>query len=337
MVKTAGSRAVWGRLAGDTVSMPNSVAIEVNELVHRYGDRVALDQVTFQLEAGGLLGLLGPNGGGKSTLFKILATALPPTGGVARILGADVSRDRTTVRRYLGVVFQHPAVDGKLTVKENLRHQGHLHGLSGRTLRERIHVVTESLSVGDRLGDSVDILSGGLRRRVEIAKALLHKPRVLILDEPSTGLDPGARADLINHLVQLRHSDGVTVLLTTHFLDEADRCDRIGLLDAGRLVALDTPAALKATIGGDILTLTTTNPAGLADKVSERFRVQATVVGGGVRIERDRGHEFVTELIESYPGEIDSVTVGRPTLGDVFVHRTGHRLWDASIGAGDGT
>ncbi len=171
-------------------------------------------------------------------------------------------------------------------------------------------------------------MSGGLQRRVELAKALLHEPEALILDEPSTGLDPAARAAVMDYLDTLRQEKGVTCLITTHLMDEADHCDRIGILDQGRLVASDTPAGLKATIGGDVLTVATADPSLLAGKVAERFGLPTDVVDGVVRIERERGHQFITDLIEAFPGEIDSVTVGKPTLNDVFVHLTGHRMRD---------
>ena len=171
-------------------------------------------------------------------------------------------------------------------------------------------------------------LSGGLQRRVELAKGLLHRPNILILDEPSTGLDPGARAGLMDYLQELRDRDGVTSLLTTHLMDEADRCDQVAILDEGRLIATGTPASLKGTIGGDVLTVRCDDPGLLSQKASDRFDVSTKVLDGAVRIERDRGHEFVPDLIEAFPGEINSVTVGRPTLDDVFLHLTGHRLWD---------
>ncbi|MCH7702051.1 MAG: ABC transporter ATP-binding protein, partial [Planctomycetes bacterium] len=230
--------------------MSLAVAVELEALSHRYGDRLALDAVSLQVAPASVFSLLGPNGSGKSTLFRILATLMAPSSGTARVAGLDVRAQRDQVRRRIGVAFQHPSLDAKLTVFENLRHQGHLYGLSGRALRERIRELLDRFALTDRAGDRTETLSGGLKRRVELAKALLHAPQILILDEPSTGLDPAARASLMDHLHQLRDQDGVTTLLTTHLMDEADRCDRIGVLDEGRLVALDGPAELKRTIGG---------------------------------------------------------------------------------------
>jgi len=301
--------------------------VEVASLTHRYGDRVALEGVTLNVDRGAIFALLGPNGSGKTTLFKILTTLLRPTSGTARVAGRDVVAERDRVRGRIGIVFQKPSLDGKLTVLENLTHQGHLYGLWGRELRRRGEEVLEQFCLTDRASDRVETLSGGLQRRVELAKGLLHKPEVLILDEPSTGLDPGARADLMAHLRELRDRHGVTSLLTTHLMDDADRCDCVGILDGGRLVTLGTPAALKTTIGKDVVTINGGNPASLAARANEKFVCKAEVVDGSVRIERERGHEFVPQLIEAFPGEIDSVTVGKPTLDDVFLRQTGHRLW----------
>ncbi len=309
---------------------PPLPAVEVVHLRHRYGERVALDDVSFSVASGEIFGMLGPNGGGKTTLFKIVSTLLFPTEGTVRVFGDDVVKDPAAVRERLGVVFQHPALDGKLTVEENLRHQGHLYGLSGRALSVRIGEVLARVRLEDRRHDLVATLSGGLQRRAEVAKALLHRPQLLVLDEPSTGLDPAARRDIWQDLSVLRRQEGTSIILTTHLMDEAAACDRVAILDLGRLVALDTPAALTAAIGGDVVQVTTRDPERLAARVAERFAVSAKVVDGRVNIERDRAHEFIAELVESFPGEIDAVTFGKPTLEDAFVHYTGHRLGEAS-------
>ncbi|HEY3382770.1 MAG TPA: ABC transporter ATP-binding protein [Vicinamibacterales bacterium] len=293
---------------------------------HRYESRMALDGVTLQVAAGEIFGLLGPNGGGKSTLFKIVSTLLAPSEGSVQVFGDDVVRDAAAVRRHLGVVFQKPALDGRLTVSENLRHQGHLYGLRGDRLARRIAGVLARVGLSDRGRDLVGTLSGGLQRRAEVAKALLHEPRALVLDEPSTGLDPSVRRDIWDDLERLRDQEGTTVLLTTHLMDEAAGCDRVGILDEGRLVALGTPTSLTDAIGGDVVLVTARNAAGLAPRIRDRFGVGADLVGDKVRIERDRAHAFVTELVESFPGEIDAISFGRPTLEDVFVHYTGKRL-----------
>lgn len=310
--------------------MAEQSIVKIQSLTHRYASRVALNAVTFDVERASIFGLLGPNGGGKTTLFKILTTLISPASGSARVNGADVVTQRDEVRNHIGVVFQNPGLDGKLSVMENLIHQGHLYGMRGVSLRKRSGELLERFRVSDRASDRVETLSGGLQRRVELAKGLLHKPVLFILDEPSTGLDPAARIGLMDYLVELRDQDGVTSLLTTHLMDEADRCDRIGILDEGKLVAIDSPTALKETIGGDVLTVSTTNPSQLSEKVKSRFGGKSDVIDGVVRIEREKGHAFVPELIEAFPGEIESITLGKPTLDDVFVHLTGHRLGDES-------
>ncbi len=228
-------------------------ALATSELTHRYGERVALDHVSLQVAPREIFGLLGPNGGGKTTLFRILSTLVRPTSGSATILGLDLLRDTGSLRSRIGVVFQAPSLDKKLKVRENLTHQGHLYGLSGTALRERIDHLLLEFHLRDRTGDLVETLSGGLQRRVEIAKSLLHRPELLLLDEPSTGLDPGARIDLWQTLYRLRDQQGVTVLLTTHLMEEAERCDRVAIIDQGKIVASGTPEKLRAEIGGDVI------------------------------------------------------------------------------------
>jgi ABC-2 type transport system ATP-binding protein len=305
-----------------------SPAVEVEQLRHQYGDRVALDGVSLAVARGEILALLGPNGGGKSTLFRILSTLQRPSGGRARVLGRDVVAEPDAVRRHLGVVFQHPSVDPKLTVAENLAHHGALYGLGGRALRARAEAALRRVGLWERRGERVERLSGGLRRRTELAKALLPTVEILLLDEPSTGLDPTARREFLAALRELRDADGITVVLTTHDMEEAERCDRIGILDRGRLVALGTPESLKARVGGDVLVLQTTSAESLREKVRARFGVDGRVVDGVLRLERPRGHELVPALVEAFPDEVQSVTYGRPTLEDAFVSLTGHRWGD---------
>jgi ABC-2 type transport system ATP-binding protein len=297
--------------------------IQVDNLTHRYGDRMALDRVSFEVRRGEIFGLLGPNGGGKSTLFRILSTMMAPTEGRAAIAGHDVERDPAAVRRTVGVVFQTQSLDKALTVEENLRGQGHLHGLSGATLRERMNAAMERLGLKDRRRDLVETLSGGLRRRVEIAKALLHRPQVLLMDEASTGLDPAARRDVTRHVEMLREHEGVTILLTTHILEEADRCDRLVLLHQGHIVAEGSPSELRARIGGDVVVLDTPDAPALAAQIAQRFGAQAAARDGQVRVEIENGHRFITEVVEAFPGAIDSVGLHKPTLEDVFVRETG--------------
>jgi len=297
--------------------------IQVQNLTHQYGDRVALSNVSFEVKKGEIFGLLGPNGGGKSTLFRILSTMMVPTDGHAIIAGHDVEREPAAVRRHVGVVFQTQSLDKALTVEENLRAQGHLHGLSGVILRDRMERAMERLGLLDRRRDLVETLSGGLRRRVEIAKALLHQPQVLLMDEASSGLDPSARRDLSRHVEDLRQSEGVTILLTTHILEEADRCDRLVLLHQGKIVAEGTPAKLRSRIGGDVVLLESADTKALAARIAQRFGLQPSVTDGRVRVEIENGHRFIAEVVEAFPGAIESVGLHKPTLEDVFVHETG--------------
>jgi ABC-2 type transport system ATP-binding protein len=310
-------------------------AVEARALSRDYGDRHALDAVSLAVAPGEIFALLGPNGGGKTTLFRILATLMAPTSGSFAVFGRTPADGVRELRRVMGVVFQNPGLDRKLGVRENLEIQGALYGLSGRSLARRIDAALESLGVLDRAGDAVETLSGGLARRVEIAKALLHEPRVLLLDEPSTGLDPGARRDLRELLRRLSREEGTTVLLTTHLFEEAEAADRIGLLDRGRLVALDTPAALKARVGGDVITLETDGPAEatrLSGEVAGRFAAEAgrvSATGSAVRLELPQAHTFVPRLVEAFPGRFRAVTLGAPSLEDVFVDLTGRRFRDS--------
>ena len=303
-------------------------AVQVEQLAHRFGLREALGGISFEVATGEIFGLLGPNGGGKSTLFRILSTLLPVQRGQVQVLGYDVVSQQAAVRAGIGVTFQSPSLDRRLTVYENLKHQGHLYGLYGNRLRERIAAILNQLGIADRSGDRAESLSGGLQRRVEIAKCLLHAPQLLLLDEPSTGLDPGARLDLWQHLAALRAESGVTVVVTTHLMDEAERCDRLGLLHAGRLVALGTPDELRQGVGGDCITVGCTQPGVLAAEIASRFGMTPQSVGGQLRLQTDRGHLLLRELVDALGDRMTSIALARPTLEDVFVQRTGRRIED---------
>jgi ABC-2 type transport system ATP-binding protein len=300
--------------------------VEVSNLTYRYGSKTALNDLSFSVGPGEIFGFLGPNGGGKTTTFKILSTLFSCPPGAVQMFGLDLSKDRIAIRKKMGVVFQLPALDKKLKVGENLRHQGHLYGLWGKELGTRIDRDLERVGLKDRMKDKVETLSGGLQRRVELAKALLNNPELMILDEPSTGLDPAARKEFWGHLETLRKFQGMTVLVTTHYLEEADRCDRLLILDKGEKVALGNPEQLKAEIGGEVLRVRAKNPEALAPQIAEKLKVKTILVGGLIQIEQGKAHQLVSPLLENFRDEVLSLTLGLPTLEDVFIHKTGRRF-----------
>lgn len=300
-----------------------SLAITVAGLRHRYGNRNALDGIDLRIERGEVYGLLGPNGGGKTTLFRILSTLLEPSEGTVRVLDRDPFRDAAEIRARIGVVFQHASLDLKLTVHENLRHQGHLYGLRGRALRERIESILGSVGLTDRKDDRTEELSGGLRRRVDLARGLLHRPELLLFDEPSSGLDPLARRTLWDDLQRLRDDQGATVLLTTHFIEEAERCDRVGILDRGRFVAQGAPDALKRSMNKDVLVIEAEHTEALRAEIETKVGAATALVDGTVRIECDDGQAMMASLYAGFREQISAVRLGRPTLEDVFIRETG--------------
>jgi len=300
--------------------------IEIRNLSFRYGERLALDGVSFDVEPAASCGLLGPNGSGKSTLFRILSTLVRLQTGAARIAGFDLASQPAEIRRRIGVVFQSPSLDKRLTVSENLRCQGRLYGLAGRELSRRIGEMLDRFELADRKSSMAGELSGGQQRRVELAKGLLHKPAMLLLDEPSTGLDPAARITLRRGLQRLRDEDGITILLTTHILDEADHCDHLVILDQGRIIESGSPTELKRRISGDCVLVSAADLDGLAARIHAQFGVKPSRVNNDLRIETPRGADLIARLIDAFGDEIQSVTLARPTLEDVFIDRTGHRL-----------
>lgn len=308
--------------------VPSRALVRVRNLRHRYGDTVALDGVSFDVAEGEVFGVLGPNGGGKTTMFRILSTLLPVAAGHVEIAGVDAGSDLAGVRRAIGVVFQSPSLDVKLTVRENLVCHGNLYGYSGAELSRRVDTGLQALGLSDRTNDYVETLSGGLKRRVELAKGLLSEPRILILDEPSTGLDPGARRDLWDYLLGLRRDKGTTILVTTHLMDEAERCDRLAILDRGHIVAIDSADNLRSRIGGDVLTIRSRDAEALCERIAKRWNVSATCVDGSVRLEHANARALLREIYDTFPDSVDAIQLARPTLEDVFIHETGHQLWN---------
>ncbi len=302
-----------------------SLAISASSLEFSYPKRKALNNISFTAESGKIFGLVGPNGGGKSTTFKILSTLMPLQKGEATVLGENLRQNPARVRSQIGIVFQSPALDKKLTVLENMIHQGNLYGWSGTRLIERSVFLLKKLGLLERKNEKVESLSGGLKRRVEIAKALIHEPKLLILDEPTTGLDPLARLEVWNYLKSLT-AEGITVLLTTHLLDEADKCDALAFLDQGKIMAHGSPSELKAIVGMDVITVVGKNPQALNESIKNKFHTDTTVVGDEVRIKKNLGHEFIPELVTSFPNEILSVKLSKPTLEDLFIQLTGRQF-----------
>ena len=325
------TRSTKPETEGSAAGAPATV-IQLSELRHQYGERAALNGVSFEVRRAEIFCLPGPNGSGKTTIFRILSTLMLPTAGRALILGHDVALDPSGVRRQIGVVFQSRSIDIKLSAEENLLHVGHLYGITGAPLKQRVAEMLDRVSLADRAKELAETFSGGMQRRLELAKGLLHRPQVLLLDEPTTGLDPGARRDLWQYLQVLRDQEGVTVIVTTHLMEEAEKCDRLAILSHGNLVGLGTPAQLKSEIGGDVILLDGRDADAaqkLASAINARFAAGAVVLDDGrVRMEREAGHRFVTEVVEAFPGAIEAITVSKPTLEDVFIRRTGHRFWN---------
>jgi ABC-2 type transport system ATP-binding protein len=303
-----------------------SAAVSILGVSHRYGSRQALSDVTFDIAEREIFGILGPNGGGKTTLFRLLSTLIPLQAGEVTILGFDLASNAYEIQRRIGVVFQAASLDKKLTVVENIRYQAALYGLSGSEFRRRETEALEQFDLRDRANELCERLSGGLRRRVELAKGMIHDPQLILLDEPSTGLDPGARLDLWQQLVRLREARGATVVLTTHILEEAAKADRLAIMHEGKLVALDTPANLQSTVGGDAITIRTSNAMRLLQLVRERFSLAGSEMEDGVRLEVQHGHQWISRLVEAFPAEIEEITLGKPTLEDVFIAKTGRRF-----------
>lgn len=306
--------------------------IEIKNLHHSYGTRKVLNGVSLSVHSGEIFGLLGPNGSGKTTLLRIVSTAFPLSDGEVEIAGFNLRTQSSEIRKIFGVVFQSPSLDGKLTVLENVHHHGRLYGLTGKKLKDRSVEMLSLLGVLDRANDRAERLSGGLKRRVEIAKTLLHSPRVLILDEPSTGLDPRSRADVWKHLKNLQEKQKITVLVTTHLMEEAENCDRLAILHQGNLAAVGKPEELKKTAGGDVIQIQASGrPEMLSEKIAEKFKLNVLCRGNALLIEHPQAAEFVPKLAGAFSGEILSITLRKPSLEDVFMRVTGHRFAEQEV------
>ncbi|MEA2167902.1 MAG: type transport system ATP-binding protein [Solirubrobacteraceae bacterium] len=307
-------------------------AIEVDDLVKSYGDVEAVRGVSFTVPPGEVFGFLGPNGAGKSTTINMLCTLATPTSGSARVSGFDVVARRDAVRRHIGLVFQDPTLDGFLTAEQNLRFHAELYGIDPGVVDTRIDQMLEMVDLADRRASTVMTFSGGMRRRLEIARGLMHSPRVLFLDEPTIGLDPQTRSSIWRYIRALQEKEGTTIFMTTHYMDEAEFCDRIAIMDRGEIVVLDTPEALKADVGADRVVLGTTDDEAALAALQDRFGIEATVAEHAVTFHVAGGEAFVPRLFAELGVPITSVAVARPTLDDVFMSHTGTTIRDAETG-----
>jgi len=304
-------------------------AISVRHLVKNFGEVRAVRGVNFEVAMGEVFGFLGPNGAGKTTTINMLCTLARPTSGEASVAGHDVVGERDDVRRNIGLVFQDPTLDGYLTAAQNLQLHAELYGVQSDLVRPRMRQVMEMVGLWDRKDSVVGTFSGGMRRRLEIARGLMHSPRVLFLDEPTIGLDPQTRRSIWTYIRELKEREEITIFMTTHYMDEAEWCDRIAIMDHGEIVALDSPDALKAGIGTDRVTIHTDDNDAAIGALQRQFGVEAKVSEGAVVFGVPAGEEFVPRLFAEFEMPIRSVSVSRPTLDDVFMSYTGTTIRDA--------
>lgn len=305
--------------------MPAPSAVTVEDLRHSYGDRRALNGISFDVASRSVFGFAGPNGGGKSTLFNILSTLLPIQHGDIQALGFRLNSEPAEYRRQIGVTFQSPSLDRRLTVAENLTHQGHLYGLRGTGLKERARCLLDLFGVADRAADIVETLSGGLKRRVELAKCLLHRPRLLLLDEPSTGLDPGARHDFWRCLKQMQSEELVTVVLTTHLMEEAESCDELILLDHGSIIAQGSPSKLRESVQGDRVTVRCDDAEELIPLLRQSG-LNFELAGGALVMRSADGQAVLRKVLDQFGDRVQSVSLDKPSLNDVFLEKTGREF-----------
>jgi ABC-2 type transport system ATP-binding protein len=315
-------------VAGDAV-------IQASGLVKRYGDLEAVKGIDLEVRAGEIFGFLGPNGAGKSTTISILCTLLAPTAGTARVAGIDVAYDPARVRQRIGLVFQDPSLDDQLTGRENLDFHAFIYSVPAAVRRQRIDEMLALVQLTDRAGSQVKTYSGGMKRRLEIARGMLHQPQILFLDEPTLGLDPQTRRSIWTHLNELRSAKGVTIFMTTHYMDEAEFCDRIAIIDQGKIVALGTPDELKAMVGGDVVTITSSRPEDAATEIQESLGVTPTRDNGTLRMEVPDGKSFVPSLVRELSAPVDTVTMRRPSLDDVFLKLTGRAIREEEASSRD--
>jgi len=309
--------------------------IEVENLSRRFGRIEAVRGVSFSIEEGEIFGFLGPNGAGKTTTINMLCTLLRPTGGSARVSGYDIVRQRSEVRRSIGLVFQQPTLDESLSAEQNLRFHGYAYGIPAGIREPRIRDLLTMVELWDRRKGGVRTCSGGMKRRLEIARGLLHHPRVLFLDEPTLGLDPQTRKHIWDYLHDLRRREQLTIFLTTHYMDEAENAGRIAVIDHGQIVAIDSPDGLKNAVGGDLVLFSTEDNPAAAQVVRQRYQIEPTIQDGQVRFHVASGESFLPDFVREFPQRLLSVGLRRPTLEDVFLSLTGHEIRDQELDAKD--
>jgi ABC-2 type transport system ATP-binding protein len=309
--------------------------IEAKGLVKKYGELEAVSGIDLEVHSGEIFGFLGPNGAGKSTTISMLCTLLTPTAGIASVAGINVMKDPAAVRQRIGLVFQDPSLDDQLTGRENLEFHAFIYSVPAAERRKRIDEMLGLLQLSDRASSQVRTYSGGMKRRLEIARGMLHQPQVLFLDEPTIGLDPQTRKSIWTHLNELRSRKGVTIFMTTHYMDEAEYCDRIAIIDRGRIVALGTPDELKAKVGGDVVTMTSSDPDAAAREIEELLGVTPSRDNGALRMEVSDGKKFVPQLVRELTAPVDTVTLRRPSLDDVFLKLTGRAIREEEAGTKD--
>jgi ABC-2 type transport system ATP-binding protein len=307
--------------------------IKVENLSKKFGDFTAVDDVSFDVAAGEIFAFLGPNGAGKTTTINMLCTLLKPTAGAATVNGFDVDRQRSEVRRSIGLVFQQTTLDEYLTAEQNLRFHAYAYAVPKDVREPRIKELLTMVELWDRRSGSVRTFSGGMKRRLEIARGLLHHPKVLFLDEPTIGLDPQTRRHIWDYLLRLREAEDLTIFLTTQYLDEAEFANRIAIIDTGSIVALDTPDGLKRSIGGDLITFSTPDAAAGIAAVKDRYGIEALERDGSIRFHVAQGDAFLPEFVRSFPQPIQTVSLSRPSLDDVFLTLTGREIRDAELDA----
>ena len=306
--------------------MTDAPVVEVRGLKKSYGQIEAVRGIDLSVNPGEIFGFLGPNGAGKTTTISILCTLVRKTAGEAFVAGVDVDRDPSGVRSRIGLVFQDPSLDAQLTGRENLELHGQIYGVPPALRKQRITELLEVVELADRADSMVITYSGGMKRRLEIARGVLHHPQILFLDEPTLGLDPQTRKKIWEYLHAVQEREGITLFMTTHYMDEAEYCGRIAIIDKGQIVALGTPSELKSKVGGDVITVTLADPRAAAAEIQQRFSLTPLMDDGSLRLEVQDGAAFLPRLVRELAVPIDTVSLRRPSLDDVFLKLTGHAI-----------